>query len=574
MHCLYKSIRMKTPSFLYKLKTLLKKQDRKKLIVLLLMTILLSLIEVVGITAIIPFISTASNPDLIYSNNYYKYVYDILNLSSTKEFVVYFSITLILFYISRGVYLVFYVYMITKLSMGKYVEFADKIFDNYLNMPYSEHVKRNSATMTKVITSEVLNAAYIIRNILILLSEILIVAMIYIILLFVEPQVTFVLTILLSIKIIILLKTVSKKIKSIGYERADIVDKQYRIIGETLGNFKVIKFISNQEKIWLKFKDLSNKFSKNKIVNETLQSVSKSLLETVGFSIIIAVVLYVVVSKDNPSSVIAIISMYALALYRILPAITKILSSYNGIVFHFASIDMVYDDMSYDSKKEIENKQISFFNNIFVSNLLFGHNEKSNIIKNVNLQINKGDKIAFIGKSGSGKSTLVDLLCGIYTPHSGKILIDGIELDDTNIVSWRKRIGYIPQSIYLFDGTISENVTFGRDYDKEKLEYVLKQANIYELIMLKDGLNTIVGEGGIQLSGGQKQRIGIARALYGNPEILVLDESTSALDAETEKEIMDEIYKVSKNKTLIIIAHRLSTIADCDIQINLDKINK
>jgi ATP-binding cassette, subfamily B, bacterial PglK len=557
-----------------KLKTLLKKQDRKKLVILLLMTILLSIIETVGITAIIPFISTASNPDLIYSNEYYKYVYNLLNLLSTKEFVIYFGIALILFYILRGIYLVLYVYAITKISMGKYIDFADKIFDNYLNMPYEEYVKRNSATMTKVITSEVLNAAYIIRNILILLSEVLIVVMLYIILLFVEPQVTLVLTILLSIKIIFLLKTVSKKIKSIGYERADIIDKQYRIISETLGNFKVIKFISNQEQIWTKFKILSIKFSKNKTYNETLQSIPKSLLETVGFSIIISVILYVIIFKDDSSSVIAIVSMYALALYRILPAITKILASYNSIVFHFASIDMVYNDISYDCKKEIEIEKISFSDKISISNITFGYNNNHNILKNLSLEINKGDKIAFIGESGSGKSTLVDLVCGIYRPCNGQILIDGIKIDDSNIVSWRKKIGYIPQSIYLFDGTISDNVTFGRTYDEKKLIHVLKQANIYELIILKDGLNTMVGEGGIQLSGGQKQRIGIARALYGNPEILVLDESTSALDTKTEKEIMDEIYKVSKDKTLIIIAHRLSTIENCDLKINLDEINK
>jgi ATP-binding cassette subfamily B protein/ATP-binding cassette subfamily C protein len=152
-------------------------------------------------------------------------------------------------------------------------------------------------------------------------------------------------------------------------------------------------------------------------------------------------------------------------------------------------------------------------------------------------------------------------------------LIDGVELDNSNIVSWRKKIGYIPQSIYLFDGTIADNISFGRDYDEEKIIKVLKQANIYDTLMEKDGLDTMVGEGGIQLSGGQKQRIGIARALYGDPEILVLDEATSALDTDTEKAIMDEIYNISEDKTLMIIAHRLSTIKNCDVKIDVSKLN-
>ena len=151
-------------------------------------------------------------------------------------------------------------------------------------------------------------------------------------------------------------------------------------------------------------------------------------------------------------------------------------------------------------------------------------------------------------------------------------MIDNQELDSSNIAFWRGEIGYIPQSIYLFDGTIAQNVVFGREYNELKLINALKQASIYNFILKKDGLNTMVGEGGIQVSGGQKQRIGIARALYGDPKILVLDEATSALDSATEEVIMDEIYKVSKDKTLIIIAHRLSTIERCDVKIDLNEV--
>ena len=187
-----------------------------------------------------------------------------------------------------------------------------------------------------------------------------------------------------------------------------------------------------------------------------------------------------------------------------------------------------------------------------------------NAVQGIDFELNKGQTLAIIGESGSGKSTLVDLIIGLYRPIDGEIRIDNLLLDKSNLQNWRSQVGYIPQQIYLFDGTIADNVCFGREMDMDLLFKVLKQANIYDFLESKQGIKTLVGEGGIQLSGGQKQRIAIARALYGKPEILILDEETSALDEKTEKKIMNEIYQISQNKTLIVVAHRLSTINNCD----------
>ena len=556
-----------------KLNFLLTRSDKKFLVILLFMSLLLSVIETIGITAIMPFISIASNPELIYSNEYYKIAYDFFNITSSKEFIIYFGVSLICFYIFRAVYTLYHGYLMIKFSMNKYIIFANKLFENYINMPYLEFTNRNSATLSKVIITEALQLAFLVQSVLVLFSEIVIIVILYILLLIVDVQMTLILTLLLGLKVLFLMMTVSKKIKIKGDERAIEQDKFYRIITETLGNFKIIKFISNQTKLVTGFLKISKKYAHINVINTTLQLVPRSVLEAVGLSTLMGVVIFIVISDDNAINVIPIISMYALALYRILPAITRILGNYNNIIFYSSSLDIVYEDISYTYKREFD-ENILFINNIKIEALNFSYNKNKNIINNLNLEIKRGQKIAFTGESGSGKSTLVDLICGIYRPNSGKILIDGVELDNSNIVSWRKQIGYIPQAIYLFDGTIAQNISFGRDYDEEKIIKVLKQANIYDVIMEKDGLDTLVGEGGIQLSGGQKQRIGIARALYGNPEILVLDEATSALDTATEKAIMDEIYKASEDKTLMIIAHRLSTIENCDIKIDVGKLNK
>jgi ATP-binding cassette subfamily B protein/ATP-binding cassette subfamily C protein len=236
------------------------------------------------------------------------------------------------------------------------------------------------------------------------------------------------------------------------------------------------------------------------------------------------------------------------------------------------SIDVVDENLRLPVETE-GTAAVSFNTNIRLENIFFSYVEGTEVLRSVSLAIRKGEKIAITGESGCGKSTLVDVIIGIHKPTGGTIYIDDAPLTDANIRAWRSNIGYIPQSIYLFDGTVAENVAFGSRPDEAKIQQALQMANIWDFLTTKEGIHTRVGEGGIQLSGGQQQRIGIARALYDDPGILVLDEATSALDTETEEKIMDEIYSVSKNKTLIVIAHRLSTVERCDRKIRMENGN-
>jgi ABC-type bacteriocin/lantibiotic exporter with double-glycine peptidase domain len=256
-------------------------------------------------------------------------------------------------------------------------------------------------------------------------------------------------------------------------------------------------------------------------------------------------------------------------MYRILPSITKMINNVSQIAYCQNSLDVVYENL-YQPIEEYNDFPINFKESIRIKNISFSYLSGSNVLENISLEIKKGGKIAFTGESGSGKSTLVDIITGINQPNSGTVYIDESPLTENNIRSWRKKIGYIPQTIYLFDGTVAENVSFGSDSNDEEIIKALKMAKIWDFLLTKEGLKTVVGEGGIQLSGGQKQRIGIARALYCNPEVIVLDEATSALDNETESKIMDEIYQVSEDKTLIVISHRLSTVERCEKVITMN----
>lgn len=546
-----------------KLNFLLTKKDKQYLIFLLLFSLFISVIETAGVSVIMPFISVASDFNLIDSNQYYQALYEWFNFEKKVNFVITFGFFLVLFYLVRGAVNFLYVYMLNRFAQSRYHLIVFRLFQNYLGFSYKDFVNKNSSYLTKTLVNEANNLSTLIQSVLFLISEAFVALFIYAMLLYVNWKITLILTAILFVNIIFLTQSISKKIKKQGVKRADYQKIFYEIISSTFGNFKFIKLLSNDKEIIKKFHNASSGFSQMNMNAKTLNHFPRLFLEAVGFSLIAMIITYLVWKyQQDIKSVIPILSMFVLALFRLMPSMNRILSSYNFILYNRKALDIIHNDLMFDIE-ELGNEQVSFAKQIELKSVSFSYGEKE-IISNLTLSIKKGEKIAFIGESGSGKSTLVDIITGLYKPVSGNVTIDDMVLDESNVKAWRSKIGYIPQSVYLFDGTIAENVAFGRPYNKEQIINSLKKAHIFDYLMNDDGLETRVGEGGIMLSGGQKQRIAIARALYGNPEILVLDEATSALDDATEEKIMQEIYHITQGKTLIIIAHRLSTIQHCD----------
>ncbi|OUR70154.1 ABC transporter ATP-binding protein, partial [Arcobacter sp. 31_11_sub10_T18] len=336
---------------------------------------------------------------------------------------------------------------------------------------------------------------------------------IYSMFLYVNYEITMVITIVIIINTIIIVKTVSKTIKKKGIKRSGLQANYYEVINSSLANFKMIKLQIQDNIILEKFHKATKDYAQVGIITATLKSAPKMIFEAISFSLVISLVIYLVYKyEDDASSHIGLLSIFVLGLYRFMPSVNKILDGYNNIMYQYKALDIVHNDLIYDIE-DIGNKKVNFESLIKIKNLSFGYIEGQNILQDINLEINKGDKVAFIGESGSGKSTLIDLLIGLYKPCSGGIFVDDNLLCDSNIKSWRNKVGYIPQSVYLFDGTVAENVVFNRKYDEQKITEVLKKAKLYDFLQEKEGLLTVVGEGGILLSGGQKQRIAIARAL-------------------------------------------------------------
>ena len=550
--------------FFAKLFSILTKHDKKFLTLLIFISIGISLIEMIGVGAILPFINIASDFTNIHTNAYTERIYTFFHFNSDINFIIFVGIALLIFYFLRSLLNLGYFYLLAKFSKGRYHLIAYRLFENYLGMSYRSFINKNSTDLSKAIISEAQNMTALISGLLLMLSEIFVVIFIYGIMLTINWKITLMISMILVANALLLILTVSRSIKKAGVSREEHQKKFYEIIQSSLGNFKMMKLTSNTESILAEFDHASARYASANIRNETLVNFPRLFLEALGFGIIIFMIIYLVYKyQSDISGALALISMFVLGLYRLMPSANRILSGYNQILFYKSSLDIIHTDLMYDAEK-LQNDPIMFNKMLQLDHISFEYDENKPVLENISLMIHKGDKIAFIGESGSGKSTLVDLIIGLYRPKKGSISVDGIALDESNIKAWRSKIGYIPQSIYLFDGTVAQNVSFGKPIDADKLRLALQQANILDFLeTAHDGVETSVGEGGIKLSGGQRQRIAIARALYGNPEILVLDEATSALDSDTEAAIMEEIYKICEDKTLIVIAHRLSTIAGC-----------
>ena len=550
---------------LKKIKKLFLKEEIRKLLVITGFSVVISLSEVVGFSTIVPFMAMVTNQNIIFENKYLKIIYNFFNFESTKNFIFCFGIMIIIIFLVKNLLNIFFNYILVSFSRNSYYQFTCKLMVNYLKYPYQNFIKKNSNDLMKNITTEANFLVALVQNFLMMLSEICVVFFIYLVMLYVDLKITLFVTVFMGVNIFLIKYLILNKTKKWGVERSKAIEEYYQIIGSTFGNYKFIKLQSNDEKIMNNFKISCNKYIKVDKRYMSSQPVPRLILEFLGFSIVVVLIIFSVIVYDENglAKIMPVISIFFIGLYRILPSVNRIITYYQTILFFGKSLDMIVDELESEIEN-IGNKLIEFNKKIELKDICFEFEKGKEVLKNINLSIFKGEKVAFVGESGSGKTTLVDLIIGLYKPKSGNTYLDDIKLDDKNIGYWRRNIGYIPQEVYLFDGTIADNVVFNREYNEEKLIESLKKARIWEFLKKKEGLKTIVGDRGIMLSGGQKQRIAIARALYDEPEVLVLDEATSALDSETEEEIMKEIYDVSKDRTLIIVAHRLTTLKDCD----------
>jgi len=566
-----------------KLLKILSLKERKQAMFLMILILIMAILETIGVASILPFIAVVSEPSLIETNEILKALYQQskkIGVTNKQNFLFFLGLVVfILLIISISVKAITAYFSAYFIKMCEY-NLGTRLAEKYLNQPYSWFLNRNSADLGKTVLSEL---AIVIENglapIVSLFAQSFIVLALLILLILVDIKLALIIGATFSTFYLLIYKSLRSYLNRIGGELKNANKLRFTSLSELFGAIKEVK-IGGLEKTYVKrFAKPAEDFARNQYIFQIINQLPRFALEGIAFGGMLIVVLFLMSRDQSFTKVLPIIALYALAGYRLMPAIQQIYISISQMRFVGPILDSVYKEIKDLNHKTInsENVNLSYTNDIVINNGSYTYpNSKKEALKNINIRIFPQTTIGIVGPTGSGKTTLVDIILGLLELQIGTLEVDKKIIDQRNVRSWQKSIGYVPQHIYLSDSSIESNIAFGVKKTNINHELVIKAskiANLHQFVSneLEDKYQTIVGERGVRLSGGQRQRIGIARALYHNPKVLVLDEATSALDGNTEKIVMEAVNKLRSDMTVIMIAHRLSTIEKCDIVYLLEK---
>lgn len=559
-------------SLFKKLIEIIPAKDKFKLFVLFCMMVLAGFLEALSIGIIAGFVAVVANPNILFEIEILSPLFEFLGVESSRDVLVFGSIFLIFVFLLKNAYLVFYKYVKARFIYHRYQSISNQLFKIYMQVPYSFHLRRNSADLVRNVTHETQSlASNIMMPVLQIATEIVMSLIIVTVLFVVEPVVTLFALIFLGGLSFFFLQKTKKKIKKYGKAALEERRNVIKTVNEGVGGLKEAIIMNRQSWFVSKFEKSIKTLSQAQIFKQTTKHIARPIIETMAVVGMLLIALFLLDKGYSIGHLASILALFALSIQRLLPAVHKIVENYTSLRYHAYALDPIYEDLTGFKeylKEKNEKERIHLKEKIEVKNLTYSYPQtKEKVLKNISLSVPHGSAVGFVGATGSGKTTLIDLILGLLEPTEGKILVDGKDVKD-DVTSWQKNIGYIPQFIYLSDDTIRNNIAFGlekEDIEEEKLRKAVKAAQLEEFIeRLPQGIDTLIGERGVRLSGGQRQRIGIARALYNNPEVLVMDEATSSLDNITEKFVIESIERLKKERTVVIIAHRLKTVKSCD----------
>lgn len=574
-------------SLIKELFSLLTPSQRKRFYILQVLVILMAVMELLGIASIGPFMALVADPELIETNTTLAQLYEWSGLQSKNQFLFATGLGVL---IALGLASVISIITTWRLSLFAFsvgTEIADRLYTHYLNQNWLFHASGSSAQLTKQIATESNRVtSQIIRPLTNLNARAILALLISTAIILYNPFVALVGLAVFLTGYLIIYKLVRKRIVRNGKHISATNTQRFRLMNEGFGGIKDVLLLNRKDDFIEQFNQTGKTLARAQGVNAALSETPRYFMELLAFGAMISLVLVLLMQHNGMlSQVLPVLAIYALAGFKLLPALQQVYSSITQIKGNAAAFEAIKPDLiasqivtsvtpySVDEGARYcgRSEAISLTSHraLHLQNITFAYpNANKPALNNINLTIPLNTTVGFVGESGSGKSTTIDLILGLIDPQQGQLKLDDTPIASTNKRTWQNNIGFVPQSIFLSEGTIAENIAFGIKKEEINLEQVQKAvqlAHLEELVnSLPDGLNTKVGERGVKLSGGQRQRIGIARALYNDASILVFDEATSALDGITEKIIMDAIHELSGQRTIILIAHRLKTVQQCN----------
>ena len=566
-------------SLIKKIYSILSPDEKKRGVIVLFMILIMAFLDMLGVASIMPFMAVVSNPEIVDSNLILNSAYNLsqqFGVESIDDFMFLLGIAVFLILVFTLSFKALTVYLETRFCVMREYSIGKRLVEGYLNKPYSWFLMRNSADLGKNILSEVnqviANALIPIMNII---AQSAVSIALLLLLIIVEPFLALSIGLILGITYALIFGVTKNLLSRIGKERLENNEARYVAVNESFGAAKEVKIGGLEQFYTERFSSPAETYAKSLATANITGQLPRFALELVVFGGMLMVILFLMNQNGDFSSAVPVMSLYALAGYRLMPSLQGIYTSVTQLRFATAALDSILVELK-DIQSEpnlvndIVDAKFGLFKKITLKNVSYSYpNEDQPAIKNINLSISSESKVGFVGSTGGGKTTTVDLILGLLEPQVGTLEVDDKIIDGKNLKVWQSTIGYVPQNIYLSDDSIIANIAFGvssEDIDYDSVERVAKIANLHEFIInkLPKKYQTKIGERGVRLSGGQRQRIGIARALYRNPRLLVLDEATSALDNLTEQAVMDAVNNLDKDITVIMIAHRLSTVKECD----------
>lgn len=560
-----------------KLWQLLTSNQRRAAIVLFVLMLIGMVMETLGLGLVIPVLALMTQSDL--ASKYPSMVpwLNSIGNPSHKHLIIVGMLTLVGVYAFKALFLAFLAWRQAHFAYGLQANLSQRLFEGYLRQPYTFHLQRNSAQLIRNTISQVSSITSVIQQGILLSTEVLVLLGISAMLLVVEPLGAILVVSALGLAAWGFNQLSRNRILRWGTALQFHEGLRIQHLQEGLGGAKDVKLLGRESDFLTQYQQHNTGSARVSQRQATLQALPRLWLELLAITGLASLVLVIIWQGKPLDTLLPTLGLFAAAAFRLMPSVNRVLGAVQNVRFSLPVIDTLHSELYLlgNTKDQLLGQPLPFKNTLVLDNINFQYpSTAAKALCSISLTVPKGSSIGFIGSSGAGKSTLVDIILGLLTPSSGRVLVDGLDIQ-TNLRGWQDQIGYVPQSIYLTDDTLRRNVAFGLpngQIDETAVWCAIRAAQLEQFVNdLPLGLDTVVGERGIRLSGGQRQRIGIARALYHDPSVLVLDEATSSLDSATERGVMDAVRALKGGKTFIIVAHRLSTVEHCDHLFRLDR---
>jgi ABC-type multidrug transport system fused ATPase/permease subunit len=540
---------------------------------------LVAVLEAASVAVVLPFIQLVLEPDAPIAGSV-RGILDRMGWSSVPlvVFVGWLAVFLFLASIASAAATTWLTF---RIAANENLRLSSELLTRYLEQPYPFYLGRNTATLIKNVVYEIdMLTTNLLVPLAVLVGRVMMVVSIFGFLVYSDPPVAISIVGGVCVTYVLLYRRMKRPVASLSRRRMEAIADRAQAVQEALEGVKEIKVLGREAFFIERFHRAAAEFTRVGAHHQIIGSVPKYLLEGIAIGGVLLVLVVLLQSGAGGAAVVPVLALYAAAAYRVMPAIQQIYTGATNLRYLADLVRLIRAELELPGRSAgtvaAEPRRAILQKELRLQDVTFCYSgADSPVLRSLTLSIPRNSRVGVVGTTGSGKSTLVDVMLGLLTPQSGSLLVDGVEVTPAEVRAWQDRVGYVPQTIYLSDDTIRRNVAFGvpeADIDDAAVERAAEMAGMHRFIAEEAGrgYDTVVGERGVRLSGGQRQRIGIARALYRDPEVLILDEATSSLDNTTELEVMNAVRGLTGRKTIVIVAHRLSTIRDCDQLVVLD----